>query len=340
MARAKRHHYLPQFHQRFFGVGIEGERIWVYDKESDLINLRSIKNTAVIGNYYTLPMPGGPDDSLERAFAKIEGDAAPVIEALCDAEGSRFVVDVASRYVLARYLGLLHGRVPATRLASQQIAEYTASITMDMRLANRDSFLKEARALGWTGTDEELDARRAQMLDDMRSGKLVIKAPEQISLNMVALGLEVVAPMIASMGWWLLKRASFPHYIVGDDPVTVWPSNTHPKYLGAGFGTRDAEVSVPLDPETLLVMGNNMPDGYLFREEELPGVPWWHHPWPYQYRTWARAQRFVFGASRADLQAIQFMMTLDERRRSAGLQVVGGPEEWRGYAPKSSSEAA
>ncbi|MES2210091.1 MAG: DUF4238 domain-containing protein [Chloroflexota bacterium] len=339
MARAKRHHYVPQFHQRFFGVGIEVERIWVYDKTTDEINLRAIKNTAVIGNYYTLPQSDGPDDTLERAFAKIEGDAAPVIDALCAADGPNFVVDVASRYVLARYLGLLHGRVPATRLASQQIAEHLASITMDTRLANREGFLKEAREIGWTGTDEELDARRIQMLERMRSGELVIKAPEQVSLNMVALGLEAVAPLIAAMGWWLLKRSTFPHYIVGDDPVTVWPSNTHSKHLGVGFGTPDAEISVPLDPETLLVMGHNVPDGYLFREEELPSVPWWYPPWPYHYRTWARAHRFVFGASRADLQAIQFMMTPKERGLSAGLQVVGGPEEWRGYAPKSGEAA-
>ena len=145
---------------------------------------------------------------------------------------------------------------------------------------------------------------------------------------------------IASMGWWLLKRSTFPHYIVGDDPVTVGPSRDQPKYLGAGFATPDAEVSVPLDPETLLIMGHNMPDGYLFHEETLPGVPWWYAPWPYHYRTWSKARRFIFGSSRADLQAVQFMLTPAERRRpGGGLVVRGGPPEWRGYGPRSPEAA-
>src|SRR3990170_5599628 len=278
MARSKRHHYLPQFHQRLFGVGIDGDRIWVYDKRTDEIDRRPIKNTAVIGNYYTVPTAAGPDDGLERIFAKIEGAAAPVIRRLCDETGPRFEVDLPSRFALGVYLGLLHGRVPATRLASQQMAEHLAMITLDMRLAHREGFLDEARAVGMTGTDDQLEAQRVAMLEDLRSGTYRVRAPEQVSLDTVIMGMRDVSPYIASMGWWLLKRSTFPHYIVGDDPVTVWPSRDQPKYLGAGFATPDAEGSVPLDPETLLIMGHNMPDGYLFHEETLPGVPWWYAP--------------------------------------------------------------
>lgn len=49
------------------------------------------------------------------------------------------------------------------------------------------------------------------------------------------------------MGWVLLKRSRFPGYIVGDAPVSLWPSRNHSKHLGVGFATKDAEVSVPLD---------------------------------------------------------------------------------------------
>lgn len=78
MARAKRHHYLPQFHQRRFGVGMDGTRIWVYDKTTDAVALRPIRDTAVIGNYYTIQTASGPDDGLERIFGKIEAAASAV----------------------------------------------------------------------------------------------------------------------------------------------------------------------------------------------------------------------------------------------------------------------
>lgn len=48
MARAKRHHYVPQVRLRQFGVGLETERIWRYDKNADAILLLPITGTAVI----------------------------------------------------------------------------------------------------------------------------------------------------------------------------------------------------------------------------------------------------------------------------------------------------
>ena len=98
--------------------------------------------------------------------------------------------------------------------------------------------------------------------------------------------------------------------------------------------TPDAECAVPLDPETMLVMGHNMPDGYLFHEEPIPPPVFGAWPWPYQYRQWARAHRFVHASSRADLEAILYSLPAGDRaKRDGGLQITGGPEEWRRYAP-------
>ena len=77
MPRAKRHHFFPQFHHRFFGVGLDRSQIWVYDKRTDQIALRAIKDTEVIGNYYTVHAADGPTDALEKAFAGIEAEAVP-----------------------------------------------------------------------------------------------------------------------------------------------------------------------------------------------------------------------------------------------------------------------
>lgn len=312
---------------------MDGTRIWVYDKTTDAVALRPIRDTAVIGNYYTIRTASGPDDGLERIFGKIEAAASAVISRLCDEDGPRFEVSLTDRFALAMYLGLLYSRVPASRGNAQQVAEYLATVTLDMNLAHAEGFPGQAREAGLEGSDEELEARRLEFLDGLRSSSFRVQAPEAVTIDSVLIGLKELPPYIASMGWWLLKRSSWPFYIVGDAPVTVWPSSRHPQYLGVGFATEDAEVSVPLDPETLLVMGHNMPDGYLFHEERLPGVPWWHHPWPYHYRTWSKADRFVLASGRADLQAIQFMLSGAERTRSGtGMAVRGGPEEWRRYA--------
>ncbi len=334
MPRSRRHHYLPQFHQRLFGAGLDGARIWVYDKHSDEIFMRQIKDTAVIGNYYTITTEQGPDDALEKLFARIEGAAAPVMRDLCDETGPRFAVDVASRMALATYLALLYGRVPSHRLAAREMLEFGASVMLDMNLSRSEGFAERARAAGMDGTDEELEAARIELLEGLRAKKFAVRAPEESTLGTVVDMMRAVTPYITATGWWLLKRSTFPHYIVGDDPVTVWPARNHPEFLGVGFATHDAEVSVPLNSETMLVMGHNVPDGYVWEEESIPGVRIWLPSWPYHYRQWSKARRFVFGQSRADLQAIQFTLMPEERQRpGGGLVMRGGPAEWQAYGP-------
>ena len=235
MARAKRHHYLPQFHQRRFGVRLEAGAIWRYDKMLGSIKLLPIKDTAVIGNYYTVTTAAGPDDGLEQIFAQVEGAAAPVIERLCDEEGPRFELDLPSRFALGTYLGLLHGRVPRTRGMTKELAEYARAVEIDMRLSDRDGYLAESRAAGDTRTDDEIDAMRTEMLAAMRDGELRVEAAESVSLDATIIGMRDVAPLIAAMGWWLIKRSTFPHYIIGDAPVTLQPAPDHPPFPGRWF---------------------------------------------------------------------------------------------------------
>ena len=59
-------------------------------------------------------------------------------------------------------------------------------------------------------------------------------------------GMEAIAPYIFEMGWWLIKRTAYPWFIVGDNPVTVWPGRDHPEWRGVGFASRAAEVACDL----------------------------------------------------------------------------------------------
>jgi hypothetical protein len=325
-----------------FGVGIRADRIWRYDKKKDSILLLSVKDTAVIGNYYTVTTKDGPDDGLERVFAKVEGAAAPIIERLCLEGGPRFQLDDIDRFTLSMYLGLLHGRVPSSRMAMTQVAEFTKAVEIDMRLAQPEAFLREARDAGSSDTNEEIEQQRRNMLDGLRAGDYRVRFEESVSLDVPIITMREVSPYIASMGWWLVKRASWPFYPIGDAPVTVWPARHHPPFLGVGFATPDAEVAVPLNPETVLVMGHNVPDGYVIDEEAVPPREVAAWPWPYQYRQWRKADRFVFAQSRADLEALRDAIDADERQLSGGGlgTVSGGPPEWKAYLPTRGTSAA
>lgn len=137
MARAKRQHFVPKFHLAGFTPQARelSESVWVYDKATDTIARRRLKDTAVVANYYTLPTGDGPVDDLERGLADVEALAATAVRRLAAAPEGLYALAEDERAALSGYVGLLHVRVPATRKGNEALAAFTRYLTLDMELA-------------------------------------------------------------------------------------------------------------------------------------------------------------------------------------------------------------
>ena len=59
---------------------------------------------------------------------------------------------------------------------------------------------------------------------------------------------DTLVPVIFQMQWSLIDAPSDTHFITSDNPVTVmaFPDNDRPQLAGVGFGTPDAQVTMPL----------------------------------------------------------------------------------------------
>jgi len=341
MARAKRQHFVPKFHLAGFTPQARelSESVWVYDKATDTIARRGLKDTAVIANYYTVPTGDGPVDDLERGLADVEALAATAVRRLAAAPEGLYALAEDERAALSGYVGLLHVRVPATRKGNEALAAFTRYLTLDMEFAMAEGFPERARRRGLTGSDEDLESLRLRMLKQLRDGDVTIEVPETTSLSTLKMGLEDIAPILFGMPWILLKRTRFPFFVMGDCPVTLWPATDHPRDLGVGFLSQGAEVAVPFDSQTMLLAKHGGSGGMVVNPDHPPGfdqqqrLDWIY---TYNYRQWVTAERFVYARTQADLAAMCMFLTEAQRTQrglSLGLGSVGG--QWGAYGERA-----
>lgn len=341
--RSKRHHFVPQFHLARFAPAHKTRKpkIWVYDKTTDSVAERPVTQTAVIGNYYTIPGEDGPTDKLEQELASIEGSAAKSLRLLSATPDGPLAVPDEDRVVLSAYLGLLHVRVPTTRKANEALLAFLHYITLDVEFALEEAFPERARRRGMTGSDEELEAMRVRMLAQLRDGKVTVDVPESVSLFALKMGLENIAPIIYAMHWFVLKRRRSPYFVIGDCPVTLWPATDHPQDTGVGFLSPGAEVAVAVDPHTMLVgVNKDETRSFVMDPDRVPQfnnarmrLDWIY---AYNYRAWASAERYVYGRSQSDLAAMCMFMSKEARTRrhvSLGLDKAGG--QWGSYGDRA-----
>ena len=152
------------------------------------------------------------------------------------------------------------------------------------------------------------------------------------------MGIRDFAPIIASMRWTIWKQHSFPFFVVGDAPVALWATREVPEPEGVGFLTPGAEVTVALDPATLLVarMRDEDPD----RGDVVAPIPTRHRMvgstalvLHYNYRTYASAERFLYGRSQGDLEATTTLAPTAREWQERHQPILGGLSDWERYKP-------
>jgi hypothetical protein len=332
------HHYVPQFHLRKFGHGPNHGLLWAYDKTLDKIVRARVRGTAKEVDYNATAQPGGGwNYDLEAMFARVEGDAAPLIARLLDLPRGRHTLPWQARSFLSLYVTLQFARAPATKATAEAMVNLMGSTHLDMRLQDSAGFREWARRAGRPGTDDEIEQRRREILDLFRSGELVVVPPKGLAyVQNLSAALANLPPRLFAMEWWLLRRKRFPWLVVGDNPVTRMASSTQSNTVWAGFATPGLEVMIPFSPQDLLVMyaAQGRSDTLIVEEPDdmsrpLPGYEW---NLGANQSAWLNAARYVYGRSQGDLEAVRLSLDEADRTRRPKPAVAGLPLEWQAYA--------
>jgi len=118
------------------------------------------------------------------------------------------------------------------------------------------------------------------------------------------------------MNWRVLLRRHFPWLVLGDAPVSPLRPPGISDDEWKGFAHPDVEIVMPISPGHLLLLNGERKDDIVdvIDDDTVLGL---RRHWVYDVNetTWTRAARYIYGRSRADLDAARLI--LDSAQRQA-----------------------
>ncbi|MHB8460259.1 MAG: DUF4238 domain-containing protein [Candidatus Limnocylindrales bacterium] len=312
----RHHHYVPQFHLRRFGHGAGHGLLWAYDKTLDKIVRAKVKGSAQEIDYNAVAdATGGLNYEIEGMFARLEGEAKPIIDRLLALPAGVHRLDRHDRAELSLYIALQHARAPATRAHADALAALAGAASLDMRMSDVKDFRAWARQAGWSKSGAEIERRRQELLGSLRSGAIGVRPPTGYGLiTNLSASLDALAPRLFAMSWHLVRRRRFPWLVVGDNPVTKMALTSLPASASRGFATPGIEVMIPFSPTELLDLHGVPGDEFLrVHEPDEDRRPSLMHEWnaAANATAWTNAHRRVYARSHADLEAVRLSLGND-----------------------------
>ncbi len=326
----KKHHYIPQMHLRLFSVGGKEKQLYAFDKETRNSYLVAIEDAAAQSGYYTFESEAGEASlEFEALLAKIEGFAQRAIGRLRALQppplGGTLTLSRGDRDWLAGYIALQHLRVPAQRERMQGMWNLLGTFQADMALRNPEEFLKRQMTAG--RSRQEAERMRQRGLAQLQAGSMKVTSDPIVSLHLIQQGVGPVSDRVARMSWLVLKQFEPPCFLISDNPVQLWPPENHPPVVGIGFATPGVQVSLPIDPMTLLI-GINEP-----LPEKVSRVRNAELVLEFNRKLWREASRFVYGPSQEALEATRAILNEGDESYRRPTVEVASPESHGDWLP-------
>lgn len=254
----KRHHYIPQFYLK--GFSLDRNSLFVLDKVADEDKRIRYQNTESLGfqnNLYTFQAKDRKKDTLEAAFAQMEGLAAEVIRKV----ENNAELTIQERNDLALFISFLWIRVPNSKKEFQRSTEelYEKTARMSIRMTSRENFRKFFESRGEKMTDEEIDDLRDFGISEKRSA-IKVDVPQNYWIKqMLTMGLEI-SPAL-EIADWEFKVADRPFaFLTSDNPFLLLPSKPVHPFEGVGLLTPGAKKVIPITAKICLVIHDPQKD--------------------------------------------------------------------------------
>ncbi len=266
MSVPKRHHYLPQFYLKGFGVA---GQLWVYDREKGGIRKQGPKTVAVEKGFYAVRGPDGELDyaEVEKRLGVVESQAAPAIRKL-DEGGA---LELNERYALAMFVALLKYRTKAFERQSSELGNVLSdpNAAKEMLAPSVEGVKTLLRQIGYEGAGLE---EMAQGVYDHIHEHGVKPQPDPNSrLKQMLRGAYEIGTQLVQGALTVVRAPEGCRFITADDPyaVVARPGAQDPRaWEGAEIIPPGYEGWIPLSARSLLIAGHEELGGRYIRFDE------------------------------------------------------------------------
>ena len=288
------------------------------------------RDAAVRKHFYSIDIDGGRSGEVEEALGKIEGVAAGIVKTL--AEGGALDISerpglaLEDRAGLALFISMSHLRTPIWREQTKSVMEQMTDYMFAETHRNRPPEEIRKAFVGTefeTLTDDEIIALRDSTVRDLDEGRIGVEMPVNAMIGHFLSAAAFGGWMLFLLDWTVVRTGVELPFIVGDTPVSVYdPTPRDPRGAAGVMSSPNAQVFIPLDPTFGVLIQpypNRMTElwdaaealGKLKTEEErvmyVDGKEGGYSEADaadgfvkeLNLRTYASAQRYVYGAQKA-----------------------------------------
>jgi hypothetical protein len=250
---SRRHHLLPQFYMRAFAD--ERQQATVRERETGRDFTTHTKNIFVETDYYTVTSEEAENDHglIEGLYAKVEGVAAPIFEAL---RRDNFPLSDQDRSEFASFMALQITRGRLFRDFMERATEQMGK-AMLRTAAEAPPGYWERKHAEWEANPEGPEPPPTMTERErrtMREGTgFDIRPSREHVVEMSFASLEEMTFVLFAMNWRLVSFRE-PCLFTSEHPISYWrePSPAD-RMMGIGPATAD-EVRFPLSPTRALVL--------------------------------------------------------------------------------------
>jgi hypothetical protein len=233
---ARKHHYVPRFYLKRFADA--DDMLTVVDRRFGTVKRKSPSAVFWEIDYYRVDGDEGTDPTAwETAFGKLEDRAALVLNQV-DQQRRLPAPGDASYSTLINFVALQAVRGPHAR---RRLAEPHRVLERVLEHAEQ---LREAFGA---------QMRNPERVDELRHF-VERKQVTADHLDALSTAMNAILQPLAGRSWTLLHPADRCTFVTSDHPVALtWRSRADSGFFGPGFGLPDTDVTLPLDPDTLLL---------------------------------------------------------------------------------------
>ncbi len=321
-------HYIPQFHQRRFGIEPRDKKtlVWRLDTRTGKPERVRPADEAVKQDYYSVKLEDGTIvNHADDVLGRFESDVAPVIERIVSNPDYRVTGKDVQNLLL--YIVTLKQRTPQAREDLRETDERGNELIFEAMLSDRDRY---HRIMDKTGdSSEQREATRLKLLEDLRAGEIVMPTSPEREVGLMLIAVEDVArKLYEEIGVICLRVPgdSKSVFVMSDHPVAHYDPTPRHEHAGVGYmSSPNSVTAIAVDPRLALLLVQGHPQQWadeIATEEDIEDINLMTYGW---------AHNAIYGPSQ---HAVTEVRSLAKRQpgRSARFRRKP-PRVWIGRGP-------